>query len=311
MSNPLYDELRTLLDSPSADAVREQAVQAGRRIWAFCPCHADGTKFGKRSPSLHPRYGLECFAGCSFRDVVRTIRERGGVHLARPVPTQTVRHKRSRRPELGDVVASWVYQDEEGQSLFRVVRLEGLAGKTFLQQHPSGSCANHIGDPCKPAGAGWRWGRGGAQFVLFRLYQLLTSPLDEMTFVVEGERCADSLVGLGLIATTSPGGAGKWRDEYAEALRGRSVCVLPDGDGPGADHAEDIIKSLLSVAAEVRSIVLPGLGHKQDIFDWLAAGGNREQLLALVSRAPVMRAPSTEFPKAIDVRVLDASGESA
>ena len=188
MSSPLYRELAPLLDSPSAHAVREVPVQAGRRIWSFCPCHADGTKYGKRSLSLDFRYGLECFAGCEFRDVVRTIRERAGVYPVRTAPTQSLPQRRNGRDDLGDIVASWVYEDEEGQPLFRVLRTEGISGKEFPQQHPAALCAHHLGDTCKPAGKGWRWGRGGERYVLYLLPQLRRPPLNQMMFVVECER---------------------------------------------------------------------------------------------------------------------------
>lgn len=316
MTNPLYAELGLLLDSPSADPIREKSVQHGRRIWSYCPVHGDGMKYGKRSLSLDPRYGLECFAGCEFRDVVRAIRERAGVYPARPAPTQRLSQKRRARGELGDVTVTWVYQDVEGRPLFRVVRMEGIAGKNFLQQHPSSSCANHQDDPepCKPAGGGWRWGRGGAPYGLYRRSELEAAELGDFVFLPEGEGCADALVKLDLVATTSAGGAGKWaRGEgaYAAALRDRRVVILPDNDQPGADHAQDIIESLLGAAAELRAIVLPGLSFKGDIIDWLAAGGTREQLMSLVERAPIIRAPSAMFPKAVDCRVLDATGVSA
>ena len=233
------------------------------------------------------------------------------MYPVRSAPTQPFPHKRSGRGELGDTTGSWTYQDERAQTLFRVVRLEGAAGKTFLQQHPAGSCVNHLGESCKPAGKGWRWRRGGAKYVLFRLPELMAAPMDETIFVVEGERCADALVALGLTATTSAGGAGGWglgAGVYAGALRDRRVVVLPDADRPGQAHAADIIKDVLLVAAELRVIVLPGLPHKGDVVNWFAGGRTREQLLTLVERAPIMRAPSKMFPKAVDVRVLDATG---
>lgn len=183
--------------------------------------------------------------------------------------------------------------------------------KSFLQQHPVGSCHNHAGEPCKPAGAGWRWGRGGARYVLYRLPELLTTPLDEFVFLPEGEGCVDALVDLGLIATSAPGGAGKWaRGEgaYAESLRDRRVVILPDNDQPGADHAEGIMQDVLGVVAELRSIILPSLPYKGDCIDWILAGGTRAQLLTLVACAPVIHGPSVAFPKAVDVRVLNASG---
>ena len=312
----LYAEILPLLDSPSREQVRELSVRHGQRAWAFCPCHADGTKYGKRSLSLSPVYGLDCFAGCEFRDVVRALRERAGIYPTRPAPTRTLPSRRNGHRKLGDVVASWVYQDKDRHPLFRVLRTEGLGGKDFPQQHPADSCANHIDDPdpCKPAVAGWRWGRGGALYALYRLPELLATSLSSFVFVVEGERCADVLVDLELIATTSAGGAGRWglgAHGYAEALRDHRIVILPDNDRPGADHAEDIIESLLGVASELRSIILPGLPFKGDVVDWLAAGGTREQLLALAERAPIMRAPSEMFPKAVDCRVLDATGVSA
>ena len=310
----LYGELLPLLDAPSREQVRQLPVGQGQRAWGFCPCHNDGATRGKRSLSLSPIYGLDCFAGCAFRDVVRALRERAGIHPVRPAPvggSHPVR-RRNGSGRLGDIVASWVYQDEEARNLFRVVKLVGPDGKTFLQRHPEGSCANHVDDPepCKPAGAGWRTRRGGARYVLYRLPELLAAPLDEFVFLPEGESCADALVDLDLIATTSPAGAGKWaRGEgaYAEALRERRVVILPDNDQPGADHAGDIIEDVLPVAAELRSVILPGLPFKGDVVDWLGAGGNREQLLALVEQAPVIHGPSKEFPKAVDVRVLNAT----
>ncbi|MCI0889445.1 MAG: hypothetical protein J4O04_01425, partial [Chloroflexi bacterium] len=263
----------------------------------------------------HSPRSSRAHTSCRRRGTGRSPR-RAGVHPARPAPTGTRPARRNGTRRLGDIVASWLYCDAEGRALFRVVKLLGPDGKTFLQQHPAGSCANHADDPepCKPAGNGWRWGRGGAPYALYRLPELIAAARDAFVFAVEGEACADAIVGLGLVATTSAGGAGKWglgAHEYAEALRDRRVVILPDNDRPGADHAEDIAGSLLAVAAELRSIILPGLPFKGDIVDWLRVGGNREQLLALVERAPIMRAPSEMFPRAVDCRVLDATGISA
>ena len=126
-----------------------------------------------------------------------------------------------------------------------------------------------------------------------------------LVFLVEGERCADALATLGLVATTCPEGAGSWRSEYTETLRDRRVVILPDNDHPGAAHADDIIQDLLGVAAELRSIVLPGLPYKGDVVDWLAAGGTQEALLRMADAAPILRSPSATFPKAVDTRVLD------
>ncbi len=76
----LYAEMLPLVDSPSGDPIRERLIRTDGRAYFFCPCHADGTKHGKRSASLHPIYGLDCFAGCAFRDILEALRKRAGVH---------------------------------------------------------------------------------------------------------------------------------------------------------------------------------------------------------------------------------------
>lgn len=88
------------------------------------------------------------------------------------------------------------------------------------------------------------------------------------------------------MATTNAGGAGKWRDEYGEYLRGRSVVVLPDNDEPGREHAAKVARSLQGVAAGVRVLELPNLPPKGDVSDWLDAGGLVDELLVLPASTP-------------------------
>jgi hypothetical protein len=111
-------------------------------------------------------------------------------------------------------------------------------------------------------------------------------------FVVEGEKCVDALWDIDVPATTNSQGAGKWRDDYSNYLRGRHVVILPDADGPGYQHAEGVARSLNGIAASVRIIELPGLPHKGDVFDWLAAGGDKNKLLQLA--AATVQPPSEE-----------------
>ena len=50
----------------------------------------------------------------------------------------------------------------------------------------------------------------GVERVPYRLPELLNAAPDTTVFVCEGEKDCDALHALGLIATTNPGGAGKW-----------------------------------------------------------------------------------------------------
>src|SRR4028119_150031 len=59
-------------------------------------------------------------------------------------------------------------------------------------------------------------------------------------FIVDGEQCADALWTLGLAATTSIGGAGKWRITDTSDLQGAKVVICPDRDSPGVEDAAKI-----------------------------------------------------------------------
>ena len=105
----------------------------------------------------------------------------------------------------------------------------------------------------------------------------------EPVYVVEGERDADGLAELGLLATTNPGGAGKWHKEYAEILKGRSVRIIPDADDPGQKHAVQVAKSLLEHGCNVRVLELQGA---KDVTDWLDAGHTQHELMCLARETP-------------------------
>lgn len=87
------------------------------------------------------------------------------------------------------------------------------------------------------------------------------------------------------MGTTSPGGAGKWTDEYTDALTGAEVIVIPDKDTPGRQHARAVADSCLGKARVVRVIELPGDDVK-DACDWLSVGGTKAELESLADAAP-------------------------
>jgi P4 family phage/plasmid primase-like protien len=148
--------------------------------------------------------------------------------------------------------------NEAGTLLYESVRWEP---KDFSQRIPK-------------AGGSWIWklpkhvGR-----VLYRLPKLATAQADRPVFIVEGEKDVHTLEQLGFLATTNVGGAGKWRPEYSETLRGRNVVILPDNDDPGRDHANRVAHSLEGVALAIRIVQLPDLPPKGDMTDWVRAKG--------------------------------------
>lgn len=162
------------------------------------------------------------------------------------------------------------YFDEHGELRYQVLRYEPTR---YIQRRPDGD--------------DWIYKMEGVEPLPYRLPDMLAKP-DATVFVVEGEKCADALAKLGLTATTSHGGAGKWREPLNKFFEGRRVIVLPDNDDPGARHADGVITHLLPIAKEIRRVELPGLPPKGDIVDWLNAGQDLDTLREFCKRAPVV-----------------------
>jgi putative DNA primase/helicase len=226
-----------------------------------CPAHDD------RKPSLAISEGhdgralLHCHASCSTEQVLAAL----DLRVEDLFPPREHRNDSSKRE-----VAAYPYTDETGELLYEVVR---FAPKDFRQRRPDGR-------------GGWIWKLGDTRRVLYRLPQILEGARSgRWVFVVEGEKDADRLAALGLIATCNPGGAGKWRPEYAETFRGAKVAVLRDNDTPGRGHAQSVAESVRGVAKDVRVVELPGLPEHGDVSDWLEAGGTVEQLERLILAA--------------------------
>lgn len=268
-SQPQLDTVLNVLHTLGCKASR-RPEHNGWSHHALCPAHEDHT------PSLHigqDRDGgvmLKCFAGCSTEAILESL----GLQKSDLFPRNPSRDGRTTRRER--LVAAYDYRDEDGEVLFQVRRYNP---KRFLQFRPDGA-------------GGYVLGRNGARLVPYRLRELMASD-GQPVHIPEGEQCVDCLIAAGLVATCNPGGALKWRAEYAEFLSGRDVVVLPDNDEVGGKHASEIAKALLPTARSVKVVELPGLLAKGDIVDWLADGHTVEELKALAAKTPVL-APDDE-----------------
>lgn len=241
------------------------AARRGRGL-VHCPVHDDP------KPSLNVseeagRVLVYCHGQCEQGAVIAALRERGlwpAANGQRPVPVP-------RKPrELRQVEAIYPYALADGTVRYQVVR---YTPKAFEVWHPNGS--------------GWLRGLGGAELVPYRLPQLAAADPTTTVFIGEGEKVADRLASGGLIATSSPFGAGKWPAAWGERyLSGRRVAVLPDADEVGRKHARAVAESCCGHAASVRIVELADLPEHGDVVDWLDAGHQLAELLRLVERAP-------------------------
>lgn len=260
------------------------AVKAGKGWKTHCPAHQDGNASLSLAEGNNGGWLVHCHAGCSPEAVAAAA----GLTLADLMPQAAENRRRNDGP--GRVVARYVYTDEAGAELFQCRRYEP---KSFRQGH---------------SGPDGRWipNLDGVRRVLYRLPQVGDAVESGATvFIVEGEKDADNLVAAGLVATTSPMGAGKWRPEYGDSLQGAvAVVIIADKDEPGRRHAARVAASLHGNVGAVKVLELPDINghHVKDFTDWRDAGGTREGLEALVSTAPAWTpgnaadAPETAAP---------------
>jgi hypothetical protein len=187
---------------------------------------------------------------------------------------------------LGEIVATYDYVDENGALLFQVCRFDP---KTFRQRQP---------DPSKRDG--WNWSVKGVRKVPYRLPGCLERiALGHTIVIVEGEKDCNALWQLGLPATCNAEGAGKWKAAFNKHFQNADVVLIPDNDDAGRDHVADVAQTLADVAARVRVLDLarhwPEMPPKGDVSDWLALGHSRDELETLFDQAPpYQRQPEAE-----------------
>jgi 5S rRNA maturation endonuclease (ribonuclease M5) len=173
--------------------------------------------------------------------------------------------KIEKKKEFTKFVKSYDYLDEYGNLLFQKVRYVDQDGKkTFKQRRPGPN-----GD--------WIYSLGDIPKVLYNLPEVINAKKEGYyIWLVEGEKDADTLMDLGVVATTMPGGAGKWLDIHTDALRGAHVQIVADNDEPGRKHAEMVAKELLAAGCSVDVWQSP---TSKDITDHFASGGTIDSLI--------------------------------
>lgn len=272
-------------------AGRLQGVRKGADGWhyACCPAHDD------RHASLSFRTDargiqVKCHAGCTRKEILAAM------HLTEGDVFEPD-DDRSRRARIE---ATYPYRDAAGNLLYETVR---LFPKGFYQRRPA--TPKDPPDRVTRDEDGHQWvnslkGPDGKPIarVLYRLPEVVDAVAAGRTvFVPEGEKDVETLVHLGVDATTSPQGAGKWNDSFAVPLAGATrIIVCPDNDPPpgggkdkgfpGQRHAAVVVRSLFGAGVQadrVRVLEFPGC---KDVSDWVAAGGTPDELQRLADAAP-------------------------
>ncbi|MEE3215522.1 MAG: AAA family ATPase, partial [Pseudomonadota bacterium] len=247
----------------------ERVKRTGDRATARCSAHEDRVASLSLSTGDGGTILLHCHAGCTTADIV----EMAGLDLrdlfnegAPLVPLTPVLTSRSATSQT-----VYRYTDLAGETVGEVVR---GPGKRFRQRRPDGN-----GD--------WEW-KAPVTPILYQWPELVAKP-DEPIYVVEGEKDADTLAGLGLRATTNAAGAGKWRAAHTSALYDLdppAIYVIPDNDVPGQRHALAVVEACTAAGLVASVVRLPDSPDHGDASDWLAAGHTIEELQALAQETP-------------------------
>ena len=256
------------------------AKKANGQWVASCPVPSHGKGNGDKNPSLSININDEgkplfhCHGGCSQEDVFHTIRALNLLPelLEKPDPLANI------KPIPRNILEQeWVYTDEDKQPVFVKSRFRlADGGKTYrlhkLDAH--GRKQPSLGD---------------ARIVPYNLPALLDAKTaGRNVFLVEGEKAADAIKSIGMIATTAHTGAGSWPDAITEYFAGAQVIIVPDNDIAGWGYAYKAAEAILPIVKSLKVVDLGLQGQGDDAFEFIEAGGGRAELVALVKAAPIV-----------------------
>jgi hypothetical protein len=263
-------------------------------IWVSARCLLSNHKNGDENPSL--RFNAKTGAGkchgggCGWTGTITEYAKLCNL------PTEGLPGVPPKKSTQKAPSQHFIYTDRDGNRLLRVTRSQD---KRFYQNTWDGK----------------RWVKGGLKEApLFNAPALAAAKAGSLVFVVEGEKCAQHLVDRGQLATTAPEGAGKFSKvgrDWLDLLLPLGVAILPDNDRPGYSHALQVAERLQKeLAIDSKVLLLPGLGPKEDVADWLTLPRRPADLLDLVASALSLEAfrahAATTFPGE-DLTVLENS----
>lgn len=248
-------------------------MKGGSGQWsARCPAHDDRRSSLSVSIGEGSRVLFKCHAGCTAGEIAAAL----GLTMKDLFVDKP--------PDRPQIVATYDYRDDAGNLLAQKLR---YSDKHFSWRRSVG-------------GGKWEYNRKG---IPHRLY--IAGELGGLVHICEGEKDADNFHGkIGGCAVSGADGAGpgKWRKEYTEQLRDRSVVILCDNDDIGRAYAQETAAALHGAAKSVRvlnlSKIWPEIPEHGDVSDLIAAKGPAEaaQLLVKLERETPEWVPGAAEP---------------
>ena len=230
---------------------------------AYCPFHDDDNS----SLTINIETGqFNCQAGCVGGNKLVTFEMR----LLETDDVQEAWSSVAKKLSItlcplshGKVTHKHVYRDEKGEESYMVKRYADGAA-SYWRYTGFGA----LGPIYRPRLA-------GKKRILYNLPEVIAAGV---VLFVEGEKKADILRDLRLldsnrkpVAITTTGGAGSWRIEHVEYLKGKRVVFLPDTDEPGLRYSADVQASLQRAGIEFQ--VVDFADHGNDFREYLTTHG--------------------------------------
>jgi hypothetical protein len=241
-------------------------------------CPGPGHSSADRSLSIMPDakapdgMRVNSFAGDDLKVCRAYIRERLGE------PAREPPRKQAKAQARGALVGEYIYRSADGAAFLRVCKYVAAdGGKQFPQYH------------LHPGGGSWLKGKPAGPKIPYRLPELMASASSAaLVHLTEGEKDADALAKLGLVATTASEGAhAKWAAELTPYFKDRDVVILVDADAIGRAHGAKVARALAGTAKSVKVVDLfPDHVDGHDVSDWLASDPTGERLAQVIKDAP-------------------------
>jgi hypothetical protein len=259
-----------------------QALGNARKVngqWmASCPVSSHGQGNGDRNPSLcvsetdEGKPLFKCFSGCSQESVFNAVKDYGLLpDLPNPTDflTQIKPLPKQQEPVLEQ---EWHYTDEDGvvQHIKQRYKTFDAKGKTYKQYRVDENGRRHAS-------------MTGANIVPYNLPEVdFARKTGRTVFLCEGEKAADALKSLGVVATCTHNGASSFPEDVVKHLVGLTIAIVPDNDTVGWEYARKAVAALKSVTKSIRVVDLGLQEIKEDAYEFVHKyGGDKDRLVDL------------------------------
>lgn len=190
-----------------------------------------------------------------LEDISQWLGESVGDHSSRVKPKHN-NDAKTDQIKTGKPTDQWNYLDEDGQLLARVYRYDSPQGKEFRLWDARTN----------------KW-RAPSPRPLFNLPGIKGA---DSVVLVEGEKCAQTLIAEGITATTAMNGANAPVDKTDwSPLKDKAVLIWPDNDAPGKTYAELVAHTLFETGVRSVQVLIIGKQHPPK---WDAADAKAENI---------------------------------